>query len=478
MPGGWYLRGDVGYAFTKLRGAHFYQGPGRYVRDFDRADLDDSWTVGGGVGYQINQHLRTDVTLDYLGKADFSGSTSGSCGVSTNCTSRDVSSLTAWSLMANAYVDIGTYGAFTPYVGAGIGGTQVRWDKLKNTSCSTSNPDDCDDSFDHDGKRKWRFTYALMAGTSIDLTCNLQADVGYRFRPRAGWRHVRLQGQWRPGQRQGPLSARGARRPALQLQRLRGNRLCPRLPGRAAGLQISVRSLPRRASEGRPSKGGLRPFRHRRRIVLTTPRPPLGIRLAPHAGPSSFSRSIRTNVTNEGQMNKRYWRITGHCGLDQIFEKILPTDMLADQEVAALLQCLLARELDVDSLIEQLSRQRRSILPLVERQEGSMTPIYSAASGGIAFEAYVMMEADPAVPVFRSSARQQRKRCRTQIAFLSFGYHVAPKVNDKVTTCRLIRAGRDSRNGGRHAAFFPSQPRSPAPARRPRRIGWVRQRGG
>lgn len=99
-------------------------------------------------------------------------------------------------------------------------------------------------------------------------------------------------------------------------------------------------------------------------------------------------------------MNKRYWRITGHCGLDQIFEKILPTDMLADKEVAALLQCLLARELDVDSLIEQLSRQRRSILPLVERQEGSMTPIYSAASGGIAFEAYVMMEADPAVPVF------------------------------------------------------------------------------
>ncbi|MEA3533663.1 outer membrane protein [Rhizobium sp. CC-YZS058] len=182
VAGGWYLRGDVGYAFTKLRGAHFYQGPGRYVRDFDRADLDDSWTVGGGVGYQINQHLRTDVTLDYLGKADFSGSTSGSCGVSTNCTSRDVSSLTAWSLMANAYVDIGTYGAFTPYVGAGIGGTQVRWDKLKNTSCSTSNPDDCDDSFDHDGKRKWRFTYALMAGTSIDLTCNLQADVGYRFR--------------------------------------------------------------------------------------------------------------------------------------------------------------------------------------------------------------------------------------------------------------------------------------------------------
>jgi opacity protein-like surface antigen len=179
---GWYLRGDVGYAFTNLRGANFYQGPGRFVRDFDDADLDDSWTAGVGVGYQINNYLRTDVTLDYLGNADFEGSTTGSCGVAVACTSRDVSAIAAWSLMANAYVDIGTYGSFTPYVGAGIGGTQVKWDKLRNTSCETGNPANCDPSFEHEGRSKWRFTYGLMAGTAIDLTCNLKADVGYRFR--------------------------------------------------------------------------------------------------------------------------------------------------------------------------------------------------------------------------------------------------------------------------------------------------------
>lgn len=183
---GWYLRGDVGYAFTKLRGAKFYQGSNSYERDFDSYDLDDSWTGGVGVGYQITNHLRTDVTLDYLGKSDFKGSTTGSCGVAEFCTSRDISSMTAWSLMANAYVDIGTYGIFTPYVGAGIGGTQVRWDKLKNTSCETGNPDSCDGEFEHGGKRKWRFTYGLMAGTAIDITCNLQADVGYRFRQIVG----------------------------------------------------------------------------------------------------------------------------------------------------------------------------------------------------------------------------------------------------------------------------------------------------
>ncbi|WEZ82613.1 porin family protein [Rhizobium sp. 32-5/1] len=179
---GWYLRGDAGYSFTKLRGAHFYQGSNANDRDFDSADLDDSYTLGIGAGYQVNNYLRGDVTLDYLGEADFEGSTSGACGVAAACTSRDISSMTAWSLLANAYVDIGTYGSITPYVGAGIGGTNVKWDKLRNTSCETGNPANCDPTVEHGGKDKWRFTYALMAGASIDVTCNVKADLGYRFR--------------------------------------------------------------------------------------------------------------------------------------------------------------------------------------------------------------------------------------------------------------------------------------------------------
>jgi opacity protein-like surface antigen len=185
---GWYLRGDVGYAFTDLRGANYFQGSNANMADFNSAKLDDSWTVGGGVGYQINNYLRTDATLDYLFKSDFKGSTKGDCGgcgpdfTAVPATSRDIASMTAVSLLANAYVDIGHYGAFTPYVGAGIGGTYVKWDKLHNTSCSDDDSSSCDETVTHNGRGSWRFTYALMAGTSIDLTCNLKADVGYRFR--------------------------------------------------------------------------------------------------------------------------------------------------------------------------------------------------------------------------------------------------------------------------------------------------------
>lgn len=185
---GWYLRGDVGYAFEKLRGANYFQGSNSSMADFASAKVDNNVTLGGGVGYQINNYLRADVTADYLFKSDFKGSTKGDCGscgpggTVVSATSRDVASLTAVSLLANAYVDLGTYGAFTPYVGGGLGGTYVKWDKLKNTSCADDDSSSCDGTVTHNGRGSWRFTYALMAGTSIDLTCNLKADVGYRFR--------------------------------------------------------------------------------------------------------------------------------------------------------------------------------------------------------------------------------------------------------------------------------------------------------
>lgn len=185
---GWYLRGDVGYSFNKSRGVEYFQGSNALLSDFDTASLKDSFLVGGGVGYQINNYLRTDVTFDYLTSADFKGSTIGVCTNGTDfsaCSSSDKSDMRAYSLLANAYVDLGTYGAITPYVGAGIGGTYVKWGKLRNTICDDPYSGGCYGT-EHGGEKSWRFTYALMAGATIDLTCALKADVGYRFRHIAG----------------------------------------------------------------------------------------------------------------------------------------------------------------------------------------------------------------------------------------------------------------------------------------------------
>jgi opacity protein-like surface antigen len=178
---GWYLRGDIGYSFNKSRGVEYFQGSNDTLVDFTSASLKDSFWAGAGVGYQVNGYLRTDVTFDHMFKTDFRGSTTGLCGGVT-CTSSDASEMRAYTLMANAYVDLGSYAYFTPYVGAGIGGSYVKWNRLRNTICTGGT---CDTT-EHDGDGSWRFAYQLMAGASFDITCNVKGDVGYRFRHTLG----------------------------------------------------------------------------------------------------------------------------------------------------------------------------------------------------------------------------------------------------------------------------------------------------
>lgn len=183
---GWYLRGDVGYAWNKSRGVDFFQGgsSAAYV-PFASSKLRGGYSIGGGVGYKTSGRMRFDATLDYFGKTKFrgsttgGGSTSGACTVT--CTSTDLSDFTALSLLANAYVDLYTHGRFSFYAGAGIGGTHVKWDGLSNTSCPDGGGT-CDPTVWHGGESSWRFTYALMAGTTIKINCALDADVGYRYR--------------------------------------------------------------------------------------------------------------------------------------------------------------------------------------------------------------------------------------------------------------------------------------------------------
>jgi opacity protein-like surface antigen len=180
--GGWYLRKDISYDFVNFRGGDYKVLDGR--TDID-GEVDDTGNLGFGVGYQVNDYFRVDKTFDYMFSSSFRGSTKGgksdfgACDV--KCTSTDASSFKAYSLMANAYVDIYHWGVFTPYAGVGLGTTYINWGDLKNTACPTDGGR-CDDQVTHKGKDSWRFTYALMAGTSIDINCQWKADVGYRYR--------------------------------------------------------------------------------------------------------------------------------------------------------------------------------------------------------------------------------------------------------------------------------------------------------
>ncbi|MBO6919318.1 MAG: porin family protein [Rhizobiaceae bacterium] len=199
---GWYLRGDVGFAHHKLRRADYTVGGS--TNNFVTAKLKSSFSVGAGVGYQVTDRFRSDLTLDYIGKSDFTGSTVAGCGVGAgptvaDCTSTDLTSWTAWSLMANAYVDVFTYGRVTGYVGAGLGATYINWHELSNTACLTATPTTCDPTVTHGGAKGWRATMALMAGASVKINCALDADLGYRYRYMAGGRFFQIASGAGPG---------------------------------------------------------------------------------------------------------------------------------------------------------------------------------------------------------------------------------------------------------------------------------------
>ena len=183
---GWYIRGDIGYAHMKVDGVDYFQGA-LLTGSFEQYDLDSSWTLQGGIGYQVTDYMRVDATLKHIWGADFTGS-SAPAGSPCNgafvdtCTYSDDGELEgATLLMANAYWDLGTYHGFTPYVGAGIGGAHVKWgDFINDQTCTGGGACDNED-FIHSGESEWRFAWAVHAGASYDIKCDWALDAGYTY---------------------------------------------------------------------------------------------------------------------------------------------------------------------------------------------------------------------------------------------------------------------------------------------------------
>ncbi|MGV1867936.1 MULTISPECIES: outer membrane protein [unclassified Rhizobium] len=193
---GFYGRVDLGYAVqTSLHGARlrsYDASSGGYDSErFDKTRFGGNDVTGGlGVGYQFNDLFRADVTGD-LFRGDFSGrfSTASPCAGGAGgagCTGKTSASFKAGSLLANAYVDLGTVAGFTPYVGGGVGATRVSWGDVRMTSACVGCASDVASSARSSGDADWRFTYALMAGLAYQLSPNVKLDLGYRYSHVAG----------------------------------------------------------------------------------------------------------------------------------------------------------------------------------------------------------------------------------------------------------------------------------------------------
>ena len=192
---GWYLRGDIGWAASSASGAFHYRTFDPVTRlyqdqSFATGEYDPDYTIGFGAGYQMTDYLRVDGTLDYY-QLDFAGTTTATTPCTgqpagTTCMTVDTQSADAWQVMANAYVDLGTIKGFTPYVGGGIGMTYLDFGSLTNQPYCVAGTAACTTPLNgtpvtHEGVQDWRFTYALAAGVSYNMSKNTKLDIGYRY---------------------------------------------------------------------------------------------------------------------------------------------------------------------------------------------------------------------------------------------------------------------------------------------------------
>jgi opacity protein-like surface antigen len=179
--GGWYLRGDIGMTNQSFNRLHqrLYDVPGTSVEAVGMG-WDSSMLFGLGVGYQYNDWLRFDVTGEYRGKANFHGSDNvtfnGGVGVDNYNASKS-----EWVVMANGYVDLGTWYNFTPYVGAGVGAARVAITGFRDDGITFISGGLGNGVAFADDASKWNFAWALHAGVTYQVTHALAIDFGYRY---------------------------------------------------------------------------------------------------------------------------------------------------------------------------------------------------------------------------------------------------------------------------------------------------------
>ena len=162
---GWYLRGDL--TATDDTKPNVLGTLGR------TDERDWNYGFGGGAGYRFNDYFRADLTGDYLGPQKTVATTDVN-----NATFAVKSNLRRFDALANAYVDLGSYFGFTPYIGAGVGFAGIRLDGSYEYNAPLL------DSYAYEkipGKTRYDLAWAAMAGVSYNVSQNLLIDIGYRY---------------------------------------------------------------------------------------------------------------------------------------------------------------------------------------------------------------------------------------------------------------------------------------------------------
>ncbi|UPK34699.1 outer membrane beta-barrel protein [Bradyrhizobium sp. 186] len=177
--GGWYLRGDVGMtnqSAKRIDSATAQAFPTQTVGlGFDSSPLFDL-----GVGYRFNNWFRADVIGQYRGKANLHGADNviapGFVGSDNYSGSKS-----EWVVMANAYVDLGTWWCITPFIGAGVGGSYNKLSGFRDdgVQIAAGVPSNSVTYFADNGK--WNLAWAAHAGLAYKVSPGFTVELAYSY---------------------------------------------------------------------------------------------------------------------------------------------------------------------------------------------------------------------------------------------------------------------------------------------------------
>lgn len=210
-----YFRGDVGYSASRNPTVKWPVHNDTYTTTYDDANpwgvttfssvyvsdavsevsLTNTWLAEGGVGCSFggSRGWRIEGVVGYHGKRDLTGEpaqyTVDHVYVDNRTTPPSPppgdqhdgygndplhSSIRTYTIMLNAYKDLGNFGGFVPYVGAGVG---VAYNMMDDVYF-TGNPLLVNKIH---GKSDLSFAWAVMAGVGYQLSERTILDVGYRY---------------------------------------------------------------------------------------------------------------------------------------------------------------------------------------------------------------------------------------------------------------------------------------------------------
>lgn len=183
-PSGWYLRGDIGFSNQKVKDRDYYSYP--QLLSLNQSNSFDSGGIFGvGVGYQFNNWFRADVTGQYRGNANFHGLDLTSYpDTGTVQRGSDVYSAnkSEWVVMANAYVDLGTWWCVTPFIGAGVGASRNTISNFTDIGANgTAAFGTVPGVASAQSNSKWNLAWALHTGVAYKVTPNMSVELGYSY---------------------------------------------------------------------------------------------------------------------------------------------------------------------------------------------------------------------------------------------------------------------------------------------------------